>query len=234
MTRKTLFNLSLISAVFLILMGGCRTPEETEGEWTPDAGVFDAAVDDDAGPGSLCPEGTPDYFNNVYSPYVGGEETVELEVVAFSYFKCPHCADFAELFRGVWEDRPDFQDRVRFYFHHFPFNYETAWRIHACTVAAGNQGLDNFWAMHDYLFDGILEGDQKSEEDLVAYADEVLNLNMTKFDADREDPATMSYLQWDKSQAQAVGVTGTPSVFICGEKISWSSIEERVDEYLNP
>lgn len=235
MTPRTLFALALTSLVLLGSLLGCRDPLLAEDDtWVPDAGVFDASADDDAGPGALCPEDSPDYFNNAYSPYIGGEESVDLTVVDFSYFRCPHCADFSELFREVWADRPDFMKRVRFYFHHFPFNYEVAWNIHACTVAAGNQGMENFWAMHDYIYDSMLDGEQRGVEELTAFADDVLNLDMVKFNFDREDPATMSFLQWDKSQAQAVGVTGTPSVFICGSKIGWSSIEDYVDSYLNP
>jgi protein-disulfide isomerase len=56
---------------------------------------------------------------------------------------------------------------------------------------------------------------------------------MTQFDADIADPYTYSYLSWDKAQGQAAGVTGTPSVFVCGEKISWGDLESVIDGYLN-
>jgi hypothetical protein len=70
-------------AALLPAMPGCRLPEADD---MPDAGDFDAAVDDDAGPGAFCPPGAPDLFNNAYSPYMGGEESVDLEVIDFSYF----------------------------------------------------------------------------------------------------------------------------------------------------
>jgi protein-disulfide isomerase len=210
---------------------GCRLPEEDDYDRS-DAG-FDASVDDDAGPGAVCPEGAEDLFNNAYSPYQGGEESVLLDVVDFSFFKCPHCANFAQTWEQIWADNPEFRAHVRVYFHHFPFDYQSAWDVHAATVAAGNQGMENFWALHDFLFDGIInEGVTYSLDEIRAYCEGTLLLEMTQFEEDLADPYTYGFLEWDKEQAQAVGVTGTPSVFICGEKIDWGDLESIVAGYL--
>jgi protein-disulfide isomerase len=228
--------IAALSLLLALIATGCRDPLLEGAPWTPDASDFDASVEDDAGPGELCPAGTKDLFNNAYSNYIGGEESVELTVSNFSYFRCPHCAHFAELSRGIWAARPDFRKRVRLYFHHYPFDNQTAWQLHACAEAAGRQGMEHFWAVHDLLYDGMNADDQKiySVEEVVEFVDDVLGLDMDQFNADRESDIMLSFLSWDKSQAQAVGVTGTPSVFICGEKIGWSSIEEVVDGYLYP
>jgi protein-disulfide isomerase len=216
-------------------VAGCRLPLMEDEQWSPDASDFDAAPDD-AGPGELCPPGTENPFNNAYSYYYGGDETVDLAIVDFSYFRCPHCADFAEMSRGIWAARSDFRERVRFYFHHYPFDNQTSWQLHACAEAAGRQGMENFWAVHDFIYDGANADPQKiySVDEVVAFVDDALNLDMDQFDADRESDAMMSFLAWDKSQGQAVGVTGTPSVFVCGEKIGWSSLEDVVAGYLYP
>jgi protein-disulfide isomerase len=228
-------TIALLAGVLLVSTTGCRDPLMGEESWTPDASGFDAAPDD-AGPGELCPPGSENPFNNAYSNYCGGEESVDLAVVSFSYFRCPHCADLSELVRDVWADRPEFRQRVRFYYHHFPFENQTAWRLHACAEAAGRQGMEHFWAVHDLLYDGANADQPKiySVDEVVAYVDDVLNLDMDQFDADRESEAMMSFLVWDKSQGQAVGVAATPSVFVCGEKIYWPNLEEVVDGYLDP
>jgi len=227
---------ALLAGVALVSMTSCRSPLMDDDQWAPDASEFDAAVDDDAGPGELCPPGTENLFNGAYSYYLGGEESVDLTVTNFSNFRCPHCASFADLTRGIWAEREDFRKRVRLYFHHFPFSTETQWWIHACAEAAGRQGMENFWAVHDLLYDGMNADPPKqySIDEIIAFVDDVLNLDMDQFDADRESDAMMSFLAWDKSQGQAVGVSTTPSVFVCGQKIGWSSVEEVVDGYLNP
>lgn len=233
------FNYSFASLLTVVTIlapiSGCRDPF-VDNPWVPDSGKFDADVEDDAGPGELCPEGTQDLFNNYYSAFLGGQESVDLEVVNYSYFRCPHCASFSKLWEEIFERRADIRARVRLYYHHYPFNYESAWRLHAATVAAGNQGMENFWAVHDFIYGGILMDSPEyySEEEVIAFCDDVLNLDMDRFFDDLEDDVTYAYLQWDKDQALAQEVTGTPSVFICGSKISWGSIEEKIDEYLNP
>jgi protein-disulfide isomerase len=225
----------LLFGLVALTFAGCRDPE-LPADWDSGAGEFDAGVDD-AGPGELCPPSAPDLFNNAYSPYMGGDESVDLEVVNFSYFRCPHCADFGHFSRKLWDDHPEFRNRVRLYFHHYPFTGETAWKVHASTVAAHNQGLEHFWAMHDYISDGALADDKVlySPADLRAYADEVLGLDMAQFDADMEDGSEVySFLEWDKAQGQAAGVSGTPKVFICGELLSnWNNLGEEIEDYLS-
>jgi len=211
---------------------GCRLPEDDDFN-QPDGG-FDASNDDDAGPGAACPPGTEDLFNNAYSPYAGGDESVLLEVVGYSFFKCPHCASFAQSWEQLWEENPEFRAHVRVYFHHFPFDYTSAWDVHAATVAAGNQGMEYFWQVHDYLFDGLSnDGVTYSLDEIRAYCESTLLLEMTQFELDLADPYTYSFLGWDKEQAQAVGITGTPSVFVCGKKISWGDLGEIVAGYLD-
>jgi protein-disulfide isomerase len=211
---------------------GCRMPTEPFDQ--PDGSDFDASADDDAGAGALCPPGTEDLFNSAYSPFMGGEESVDLVVVDYSWFKCPHCAHFADVWEGVWADRPDIRERVRLYFHHYPFSDAASWEIHSATVAAANQGMENFWAVHDYIFTGLYDdGVHVSIDDIRTFCDDVLGLDMAKFEEDLADPYTQEFLAWDKEQAQAAGVTGTPSVFVCGEKISWGSIEGVIDSYLD-
>jgi protein-disulfide isomerase len=209
---------------------GCRLPEEEE--FDPPDGGFDAGADD-AGPGALCPEGTPDLFNNAYNPYKYGDVAVDLEVVDFSFFKCPHCAEFAFEWEEAWANNPEFRDRVRVYYHHFPFSYASAFEVHAASVAAANQGMDAFWQLHDYIYNGLYTySTQYGIEEIRAYCEDVLGLEMTQFEDDLVSTETYAFLNWDKEQAEAVGVGGTPSVFVCGEKISWTHLEEIVAGYL--
>ncbi len=228
--------LLLCLVLLAVMTQGCRKPE---GAWTPpDAWVFDGSVDDDAGPGEFCPEGTPDLFNNAYSPYYGGEEDVWLEVVNISYLRCSWCAYFSKLADQIWNDRDDFTAHVRYYYHHYPFSIESAWDLHAISVAAGRQGMENFWAVHDYLYGGINDNDPSvhySIEEVLAFCDEVLYLDMEQLEEDRLDEQTHAFLQWDKGQAMAQpDFQGTPAVYVCGEKRSYSNIEAVVDGFLYP
>jgi len=222
-----------IAVLACIAAIGCRSPS-TEPVFDPDAGEFDASIEDDAGPGELCPPGAPDLFNNTYSPFMGGEGSVDLEVAVFASLRCIHCAEFSMMWKGIWDTRPDIRARVRLYYHHFPPYEADAWKVHASAVAAGKQGMEHFWALHDHLYQLLAdENVALSSASVRAYCDEVLHLDMAQFDEDVADPYTDAFLEWDKAQGDAGGVAGTPSVFVCGEKIGWGSLEEVIDGYLN-
>jgi len=229
----TVMKPALPVLLVLLPVSSCRRPPAAE-EWTPDAGDFDAG-EDDAGPGELCPPDAPDLFNNKYSPYRGGEVSVDLEVVHFSYLYCSHCAEFAEYSKELWESHQEYRDRVRIYYHHFPFSGESAWKIHASAVAAQNQGMENFWAVHDYVYDSALDSIKRTPEDVRAFVETELGLDMAQFDDDVADgSAIYGFIEWDKAQGQAAGVGGTPKVFVCGEMLGgWGQLEEVVDSYLD-
>lgn len=221
----------------------CRDPVVDEYYEPPDAGKFEPSTDDDAGPGSLCHEnsdsgsdaGAGIEFNNAYSPYLGGEESIDLTVSYFASFQCSHCAHFAALCDDILSRRPDIGKRVRFYFHNFPLFGETAWKMHAAAAAAHNQSNDAFWKMHDFVYDALNSDNPvlRSSDDMVEFADKTLKLDMNRFNDDMNSNETTSFLTWDAEQGTAAGVTGTPSVFVCGEKIVWENIEQVLDGYLS-
>ena len=44
----------------------------------------------------------------------------------------------------------------------------------------------------------------------------------------------MAFVEWDKAQAEAAGVAATPKVFVCGETVPWTQLEEVIDSYMYP
>ncbi|MFO8074082.1 MAG: thioredoxin domain-containing protein [Polyangia bacterium] len=244
MIEHVLWRLALFAAVCAAI-AGCRNPTIEE-SFDPDAGDFDGGdwfdtdAGDDAGAGSLCPEGTPDLFNNSYSPYIGGEESPDLVLVEFAHFHCPWCATFKDIEHDLWEKREDYRARVRLYYHHFPFSYQEIWDLQALSVAAQMQGQEYFWAFHDWYYDKMNDDERPSIDESLSYLENQLQLEMTQVEEVMASDQTMSFLQWDKDQGLAQGVSGTPSVFLCGEKIPntnnglWGdgTFEDIIDSYL--
>ena len=80
--------------------------------------------------------------------------------------------------------------------------------------AAHNQG--KFWEYHDKLF----ANQQKlTPDDLKQYAKD-LGLDLAKFDADILNPATRQRVTADSSEANGLGITGTPAFLINGHYLS--------------
>ena len=226
--------LVLIAIVAFWSVTGCRSTEDQDG--LEDAGAFDASISDDGGqPVAPCMEGATYSFNNDHSPFFGGEESVEVEVAIYSNFYCTHCAEFAFSANELWEQREDYRNKVRFYFHHWANTPDPS----LATMAAYYQGAEYFWTMHDYIFERLIEDHDNpyTLEDLYEYAGDVLGLDMAKFDEDVNADETLAFLAWDKEQGEESGVIGVPTLFICGEKVPHSdvldfNIESIIDEYL--
>ncbi len=225
-------NIRIILVSMLVLglasFVGCRSAI-TSGD-DDDIAEFDAAVKDGGGQQKAeCTEDAMNIFNNDFSPYFGGDESVDVEVVHYSSFSCIHCADFADDSKKLWADRPDIQKRVRIYYHHSSYS---SYR-HIVSAAAQNQGMEYFWGIHDFIYETMLaEGSGPGEEEIMAYAEDELGLNMEQLQTDIADEETRSFLKWDAEQGQSAGVAGTPAVFVCGEKISRSQLEDEIDRFL--
>ena len=231
MNGKAFLKSYRCAAGALLLFAACNPIAVPKQYTPPDVPAFDAGSADDEVPGNRCPESPAYRFDNRYSPFFGGEEAVDVEVAQFSNFSCPHCADFASMTRDLWNRREDFRRRVRIYFHHYPFDYEIPWEQHRSAVAAANQGMDHFWEMHDFIYDGLDSGNQYGKKTLFDFAEQN-GLDRTRFEADYESEETIAFITWDRDQCLRTGASGTPSVFVCGEPINWSLLESEVDRLL--
>ena len=154
--------------------------------------------------------------------HVRGEGAVEL--TQFADFECPYCRDAAPSVRRVLER---LEGRVRLRFRHFPIvsRHPHALRAALAAEAAGAQG--RFWEMHDALY-----AHQKAleDEDLAGYAREI-GLDVARFVADMDAPATAAAVEEDRVLGEAEGVASTPAFFIDGRRYGgFYDVESLVDE----
>lgn len=111
------------------------------------------------------------------------------------------------------------KDNVKLVFKNMPLQFhKMAVPAHKAAVAAGEQG--KFWEFHDKLF----ELDKLTNEAINKIAPE-LKLDMKKFTTDFNSPKITQKINKDLADAQAAGVTGTPTVFINGRKLQKKSLE---------
>lgn len=221
-----------------LLICACQPPKECDTTYEPSnidtASLlrFDTDVDSFDNVNALCyPNDTR--FDNRFSPYKGGSVSVDLIVEHFSFFGCPHCADFAKYVDRMLSN-PQIENRVRFYFHHYMFTrYEM---IHLGAFAASQQGMDKFWQMHDRLFATV--NVEYTYQSLRDYAMFQLQLEMPLYD-NLMSPATdlgstaIAYLNEEKKIANANCIHSTPSVYICGELVhDWRDSEDIILKYL--
>lgn len=138
----------------------------------------------------------------------------KVTVIEYTDFQCPYCGRFAtETFPTIRQDYVD-TGKVRWVFRHFPIpghaNSQAAAEASEC---AADQGT--FWEYKDLLFHNQ---SALSDADLKAYASQS-GLDSASFDACVDGGGKAAHVQEDFSGGIAIGVRGTPTFFINGEKV---------------
>ena len=138
--------------------------------------------------------------------------TGERELVEYLDFQCPYCRTASGAIKAVVLN--DLAGRVRLRVRHFPLRekHPRADATARAAEAAGRQG--RFWEMHDLLFARF---EAVTDDDLASYAAE-LGLAADRFAADLADPALIAAIEEDREAGLAAGVTGTPGLFLDGER----------------
>jgi len=141
-----------------------------------------------------------------------GSPSAAVTVVVFSDFQCPYCARGSDIMRAI-ENR--YGNKVQLVFRHNPLPIHKEARLAAAAgVAAQQQG--RFWELHDRMFTNQRQLDRASLE-LMA---EAAGLDMGRFRAALDSPATEMAVAADQEQAARLGARGTPTFFVNGRRIS--------------
>ena len=149
----------------------------------------------------------------------------DVTCVEFLDFECEACG---AAYPAIEQLREDYGDRVTFVVRYMPLhgNSEAASRAAEAAAAQGQ-----FEEMYDRLFQTQAQwGEQtSSQEDLFFSFAEDLGLDMEQFRQVYDDPATIERIRRDKADGEALGVTGTPTFFVNGEKLEIRSFDDLVN-----
>ena len=120
-------------------------------------------------------------------------------------------------------------ETVKLVFKNLPLRmHDQAEPAALAAIAAQNQG--KFWQMHDALF-----GVEKLTKETIEAAAASIGLNMEQFKKDIADPATKQRLLKDMADARKADVSGTPTLFINGQRVknrSLPAIQATIDHEL--
>jgi len=161
--------------------------------------------------------------NKVYTLPVGdspfkGPADAPVVLTEFSDFQCPFCAKVPLLIDQVLKDYPK---ELRFVYKQFPLIaiHQNALTASRAALAAKKQG--KFWEMHDKLFANqqALQVDKLKE-----YAKDI-GLDVSKFEADMASPDVQKQIEDEMKLAQQAQVTGTPSLFVNGKRVTNRSVD---------
>jgi protein-disulfide isomerase len=137
-----------------------------------------------------------------------------VEIVVYSDFQCPFCAQFAQAIRELQAKGIE-GVKTSVQFKHFPLSiHPNAQLAHQAAMGAKAQG--KFWEMHDLLF---ANPQRVQKDDLLNYAKK-LGLDLARFEQDMESEQSKQAIARDLAEGAALGVNGTPSYTINGKLYS--------------
>ncbi len=215
MTRNVKISLGLVLAAGLLALFVANTGGDETTTATPDGSSDDSSaqvVRDDSQRLSTAEDG-------------------KVTFVEFLDYECEACG---AAYPAIEELRETYDGQVTFVVRNFPLHNNSEAAARAAEAAADQS---KFAEMYSMLFETQAEwGEQSdSKEELFFQYGEDLGLDMDRFREVYDDPATLAKIEQDQADGQALGVTGTPSFFLNGEKMEISSFEDltaQIDEAL--
>lgn len=149
-----------------------------------------------------------------HKPPAPAAATDQVEVILFTDFQCPYCAQFAQTFRELQTKGVE-GVQIAVQFKHFPLSMHPAAPLaHQAALAAGEQG--KFWEMHDLLF---ANQSAVNRDELEQYAIR-LRLDLNRFRKDMDSDRLRQIIAADKAEGEKLHVQGTPTFFVNGKAYS--------------
>jgi len=138
-----------------------------------------------------------------------GSASPKVTIVEFADFNCPLCGN---AYSKIREISLKYKKDVKIVYRDFPV-YENSVDLSLAARCAGEQGA--FWLMHDKLFQN--QGNFKIEQ-LPELAKQI-GVDEKKFNSCLSEEKYLNDIKNDFTEAESLGVTGTPTWFINGRKL---------------
>jgi protein-disulfide isomerase len=141
-----------------------------------------------------------------------GPANAPVTIVEFSDFQCPFCSRLTPTIKQVEEK---YGDKVRVVFRQYPLPFhQNAQKAAEASLCAADQG--KFWELHDAMF----ANQQELGVDQLKAKAASLGMNAEQFNQCLDSGKHAAAIQADIKDGSAVGVNGTPAIFINGRFLS--------------
>ncbi|HEX8708591.1 MAG TPA: thioredoxin domain-containing protein [Pyrinomonadaceae bacterium] len=150
-------------------------------------------------------------------PRVRGAAAAKVTIEEFGDYQCPPCG---LLFHDLKSVEKEYGDQLRLVFRHNPLPSIHKHALVAARAAEAAGLQDRFWEMHDLIYENQLKW--TTAEDVrpifIQYARD-LGLDADRFTRDLDNPEVGARVAADLRRGQAMGVEGTPTLFVNGRQL---------------
>lgn len=158
--------------------------------------------------------------NGNIADHVDGNTSSKVTMIEYGDFQCPYCG---QAYPGMKQVVTDYKNKITFIFRNFPLTSMHPNALAAATAAeaAGLQG--KYWEMFNKLYENQsgwsnLTTNQRTST-FTGYA-KLIGIDESKFKANLEEKSVATKIGFDQALGKKINVTGTPSIYINGKKIS--------------
>jgi len=179
---------------------------------------------------SLDPSKAVSQTETAIGDHVYGDASSEVVLIEYGDFQCPGCGGAFPQLKAIKEL---YKDDIAFIFRNFPLTniHPNALAAATAAEAAGLQGEDKFWRMHDVLFqnqDAWSGATTAQRTDVFAEYAKNIGLDVNKFKEDLSNKQVAAKISRDRAFGQKLGITGTPTLYIGNEKLSDEEITDLI------
>jgi protein-disulfide isomerase len=165
-----------------------------------------------------------------------GPSNAPVTIVEFGDLECPSCKAEAPLLRGIVPTA--YPDKVRVVFKDFPLESIHPWARAASDAArcVFRQNPQAFWKIYDWFYN---TQEQITPENLTSNVLEWAGKNgvdATQLGRCIDTKATDSEVARNLTEAHALNLKGTPTLFVNGRKVGgveWSTLQQIIEAELN-
>lgn len=154
---------------------------------------------------------------------IKGNKDAAVTLVEYSDFQCPACASFQPVLKELLAT---YGEDLKFEYKHYPLPiHPYAQQAAIAAEAAGQQG--KFFEYHDALFENQNEWSKSATP--VAFFSKYatdLGLDVEKFKQHQKSSLLRDSVRDDLNEAKELGLTGTPTFYLNGEKMEITSFED--------
>ena len=166
----------------------------------------------------------PKFKINTEKFFSRGNGKSKVTIVEFADYKCPHCAHAAKVMEKVYGK---YKDKVNFVFIDFPILKGFSEDIAKAAFCANEQGA--YWKFHKDVFNN----QQSVDQNYIKTLSSKLGLDSKKFEACQGSKAAADVVTAGKAEGERLGIRGTPTIYINGQKWSGGLTEKQIAKALD-